>query len=290
MAIGFICVALSATLLGILPTIQKQLMMDGLPLLGLMFYTNLTSCLFCFLMSLVKKRSFRASKVQILHALVMGSFGMLFTALLLNTSYLYLPVGTAIMLNFLYPTLVCVIMGTVFRAGFSKMQILAIVSSILGMVFLTGGGGTLSAKGMLIAVASAFTYAIYLVSNEKGPANDLPIEVKMFYATIPAAVTFAVLAPATGSLIAPPGGLMGWVLAIGGSGMFTMCGFFLMMYGISKMGASTASFVSMLEPVISVVFGTIWFHDPVTIGVAAGGALIILGILFITIDGAKKGK
>lgn len=290
MAIGFICVALSATLLGILPTIQKQLMMNGLPLYGLMFYTNLTSCLFCFIMSLVKKRSFRASAIQIAQSMLMGSFGMLFTAVLLNTSYMYLPVGTAIMLSFLYPTLVCVIMGTIFKAGFSKMQILAIVSSILGMAFLTGGGGELSVKGMVLAIASAFTYAIYMVSNEKGPANELPIEVKMFYATIPAAVTFAVLAPATGSLVAPPGGLMGWVLAIGGSGMFTMGGFFLMIYGISRMGASTASFVSMLEPVISVVFGTIWFHDPITVGVVAGGALILLGILFITIDGAKKGK
>ena len=40
---------------------------------------------------------------------------MLVTAMLLNNAYLYLPVGVAIMLNFLYPTVVCVVMGTLFR-------------------------------------------------------------------------------------------------------------------------------------------------------------------------------
>ncbi len=29
----------------------------------------------------------------------------------------------------------------------------------------------------------------------------------------------------------------------------------------------TAAFVSMLEPIVSVVFGTIWFKDPVTLGI-----------------------
>lgn len=290
MGIGFCCVAGAATLLGILPTIQKQLMMNGLPLSGLMFYTNLTITVFCLVMALVKKSSLKATGAQVVQALLMGVFGMLLTAVLLNISYMYLPVGTTIMLNFLYPTIVCVIMGTVFKAGFSKLQILAICASVLGMVFLTGGGGELSATGVVLAIASAFTYGIYLVANEKGPVNDLPIEVKLFYVSLPATLVFAVVAPATDALCAPPGGLMGWILAIGGSGMFTVGGYFLMMYGISRMGASTASFVSMLEPVVSVVFGTIWFKDPVTVGIVAGGILIISGILFITIDGYQKAK
>ena len=290
MGIGFCCVAGAATLLGILPTIQKQLMMNGMPLSGLMLYTNLTITVFCLVVGQVIRRTLRATLFPTAQLFLTGVFGMLLTAVLLNTSYMYLPVGTTIMLNFLYPTIVCLIMGTVFKAGFSKLQILAICTSVLGMMFLTGGGGELSATGVVLAIASAFTYGIYLVANEKGPANDLPIEVKLFYVSLPATVAFAVIAPATGTLCAPPGGLTGWFLAIGGSGMFTVGGYFLMMYGISRMGASTASFVSMLEPVVSVVFGTIWFQDPVTVGIVVGGILIISGILFITIDGYRKAK
>lgn len=289
MVLGFICVAFSATILGIMPTIQKQVMVNGLPLNSLMVYTNWTITLVCLILSLAKKKSLKVSKIQAVQGIVMGVFGMLFTAFLLNSSYLYLPVGTTIMLNFLYPTIVCIIMGTIFKEGFTKLQIMAIIVSILGMVFLTGAGGKMPVIGLAMALASAFTYGIYLVANEKGPANELPIEVKMFYVSLPATAAFSILAPATGTLKAPADGV-GWLMAIGGSGLFTVCGYLLMMFGIGKLGASTAAFVSMVEPIVSVVFGTIWFKDPVTIGIAAGGCLVITSILLITIDGARKAK
>ncbi|MCF2683428.1 EamA family transporter [Faecalicatena contorta] len=193
-----------------------------------MFFTNWTITLVCLFMAIIKKKSLKATKAQVLQGILMGVFGMLFTAVLLNSSYLYLPVGTTIMLNFLYPTIVCIIMGTIFKEGFTKLQVVAIV--------------------------------------------------------------FSIVAPATGTLAAPSNGLPGWIMMIGGSGLFTVCGYFLMMFGIRKLGASTAAFVSMLELIVSVVFGTVWFKDPVTLGIAAGGYLVITSILLITIDGYQKSK
>lgn len=290
MLLGFLCIAGSATILGIMPTMQKQLMVNGLPLNSLMFFTNWTITIVCLLMALIKKQSLKATKIQVVQAVVMGIFGLLLTAVLLNTSYLYLPVGTTIMLNFLYPTIVCIIMGTVFKNGFTKLQICAIAASIFGMIFLTGAGGKMPVIGLVLAIASAFTYGIYLVGNEKGPANDLSIEVKLFYVSLPATLAFTIIAPVTGTLTTPQNGIGGWLMLIGGSGLFTVGGYFLMMFGISKLGASTAAFVSMLEPIVSVVFGTIWFKDPVTLGIVAGGGLVIFSILLITIDGYVKSK
>lgn len=290
MIIGILAVAGAATCLGIMPSIQKQLLLNGLPMNSLMFFTNLTISVVCLILARIKGRSLRARSAQLLQALIMGVSGMLLTALLLNTSYLYLPVGTAIMLNFLYPSIVCVIMGTVFKEGFTKLQIAAIVVSITGMAFLTGAGGEMPFIGIVLAVVSAFTYGGYMVANEKGPANELPIEVKLFYVSLPGTVLFGILAPATGTLAAPAGGIGGWLLLICGSGLFTVGGYFMMMYGIGRLGASTASFISMLEPVVSVIFGTIWFKDPVTLGIAAGGGLVIASILLITIDGYQKSR
>lgn len=255
-----------------------------------MFFTNWTITLVCLFMAIIKKKSLKATKAQVLQGVLMGVFGMLFTAVLLNSSYLYLPVGTTIMLNFLYPTIVCIIMGTIFKEGFTKLQVVAIAASIMGMIFLTGAGGEMPVIGLIMAIASAFTYGGYLVANEKGPANDLSIEVKLFYVSLSATIVFSIVAPATGTLAAPSNGLPGWIMVIGGSGLFTVCGYFLMMFGIRKLGASTAAFVSMLEPIVSVVFGTVWFKDPVTLGIAAGGCLVITSILLITIDGYQKSK
>ena len=269
MLIGIIAVAGAATLLGIMPSMQKTLLVNGLPMNSLMFFTNLTISLVCLIMARLKGRSLKASRIQLIQALIMGASGMMFTALLLNTSYLYLPV---------------------FREGFTKLQVAAIVVSITGMAFLTGAGGKMPLIGIVTAIASSLTYGGYLVANEKGPANQLPIEAKLFYVSLPGTVIFAVLSAATGTLQAPAGGLSGWALLIGGSGLFTVSGYFLMMYGVSRLGASTAAFVSMLEPIVSVVFGTIWFDDPVTLGIVAGGCLVITSILFITFDGFLKSR
>ena len=253
-----------------------------------MFYVNLIITFVCLIMALIKKRSFKATKAQVIQALLMGVFGLLITALLLNYSYLYLPVGTTIMLNFLYPSIVCIVMGTVFKEGFSKFQIMAIIVSVVGMGFLTGAGGDMPMIGIVLAVASAFVYGGYLIANEKGPANDLPIEVKLFYVSLPGTVLYCFLAPMTGTLVAPSKSIdVVFIIAVG---LFNVGGYFFMMYGISKLGAAIASFVSMLEPIVSVIFSTLWFHDPVTIGIVGGGGLVMVSILLIAIDGAKKEK
>ena len=281
MIIGLLAVAAAATCMGIMPTFQKQVLLDGLPMNSLMVYTNGIISLVSLGMALLKKRSLKATPIQFIQSVLMGTVGMLITAVLLNTAYLYLPVGMAIMLNFLYPSVVCIVMGTVFKQGFTKLQLGAIVCSIAGMIFLAGKGGDVNTLGIVCALVSAFTYGGYLIANEKGPANDLPIETKLFYVSLPGTVLFGILAP--------PAQPSGWLYVLA-SGLFTVGGYFLMMYGISLLGASTSAFVSMLEPIVSVAFSTIWFGDPVTVGVAVGGLLVLSSILLIAIDGSKKAK
>lgn len=185
MGTGILAVVFSATIMGIMPSMQKQLMMDGLPIFSLMFFTNLIISLVTLAMAKLHGRSVRVPRNQWLQAVVMGVLGMAATAMLINTAYLFMPVGTVTMLHFLYPTVVCVVMGTLFREGFSRLQVAAIVVSIAGMLFLTGKNGALPPAGILLAVISAFTYGGYLIANEKGPANEMALEVKLFYVSLP---------------------------------------------------------------------------------------------------------
>lgn len=286
---GILAVVASATILGVMPSMQKQLMVDGLPIFSLMFFTNLIISLVTLAVSLGRHRSLKVSRPQLIQVVLMGLTGMVATAMLINTAYLFMPVGTVTMLHFLYPTVVCIVMGTLFKEGFSKLQVAAIVVSIAGMFFLTGKNGSLPVLGIALAAISSLTYGSYLIANEKGPANDLPLEVKLFYVSLPGTLLFAVLAPATGNL-AVPSSPVSWFQLIVCSGLATVGGYFLMMFGIQRLGASTASFLSMLEPVVSVVFGTIWFADPVTVGVVVGSALILTSVCFITLDSSRKEK
>ena len=117
----------------------------------------------------------------------------------------------------------------------------------------------------------------------------MAVVVELFYVSLPGTLLFAVLAPATGNL-ATPSSLASWLQLIFFSGLATVTGYFLMMFGIQRLGASTASFLSMLEPVVSVVFGTLWFSDQITEGIVVGSLLVLTSVCFITLDGARKEK
>ena len=87
-------------------------------------------------------------------------------------------------------------------------------------VFPGGEGSDVNTLGIVCALVSAFTYGGYLIANEKGPANDLPIETKLFYVSLPGTVLFGILAPLTGTLAAPAQ-LSGWLYVLA-SGLFTV--------------------------------------------------------------------
>lgn len=236
---------------------------------------------------IVKKHPVRASRRQILQCLAMALLGQMLTGIFLTASYMYISVAMATMINFLYPAIVCVIMSVGARKKLTLQQVAAIVFSITGMVFLTGAGGDISFTGILFALVSAFTYSGYLICGEVGPANDLPVNVKLMYIAAVSSACYAVLCTATGSFTLPHGAVS-WLMLVGGSGMFSALGFFLMMYGIVKLGAITASFISILEPVVSVVFGTLWFHDPLTGSTVIGGLLLLASMLLATIKQADR--
>lgn len=289
MGLGILAVLSAATIMGIMPSMQKQLMLDGLPTNSLLFLTNLVVSISTLLVILLQKQSLKLTKSQAIQVTIMGLGGMGLTAFLVNTAYLHLPVGTVTMLHFVYPTVVCIVMGTLFKAGFSKLQIAAIVVSMAGMVLLAGQGGNLSVFGIVLAIASAFSYAFYMIANEKGPANDLPLAVKLFYVSTAGTIFFGIYAGATGTLAVPAtiGGIAQLVIC---SGLGTTVSFFLMMAGVRRLGASTSSFLSMAEPVVSVIFGTLWFRDPVTAAIVAGSVLVLTSVCFITLDSARKNK
>ena len=88
MIIGLLAVAAAATCMGIMPTFQKQVLLDGLPMNSLMVYTNGIISLVSLGMALLKKRSLKATPIQFIQSVLMGTVGMLITAVLLNTGYL----------------------------------------------------------------------------------------------------------------------------------------------------------------------------------------------------------
>lgn len=286
---GVLALVVSSIITGIVPTLQKQIVAEGLPIFSMMFFNCTTVELGSFLISRFRGHSLRIERKQLIQALLMGPAGTFLITAMLNYAYQYMPVGTAQMIHYFYPTVTCIIMGTIFRQGFSKLQLTAVALSLGGMFMLAGKSGEIAPMGIVLAFGSAVIYGGYMVANEKGSINELPLEVKMFYTSLPSLLIIGTLAPATGNFVLPHSPKI-WLLVLFCSGIGGLLGSFLLLFGIKKLGASTASFLSMINPIVSVVVSTIWFHDPVTVGIVAGSVLVLTSTFLTTVDSARKEK
>lgn len=284
---GIIAIVLSSIISGIVPVFQKTLVSDGLPIFSMMLCNAVTMELSTLLIARLRNHSMRVTRQQFLQAMLMGPAGTFVITAMLNYSYQYISVGTATMLNYFYPTVTCLIMGLVFKQKFTKLSVAAIVISIAGVLFLAGKPGELAIQGVLLAFGSALLYGAYLAANEKGSVNDLPLEVKIFYTSLPSLLIVSVLAPATGNL-ALPVGAKSWILLLFNTLLGALLSSFLFLYGIKKLGASTSSFLSMITPVISVIVSAVVFKEALTPAMVAGGVMLLMSGVLITIDKIRR--
>jgi drug/metabolite transporter (DMT)-like permease len=75
-----------------------------------------------------------------------------------------------------------------------------------------------------------------------------------------------------------PGGAAEWWPLVG-MGLSSAGAFFFLMEALARIGAVRTSIVSAMEPLAAAVLGFVFLDESVTVGVAAGGLLILAGAI-----------
>lgn len=284
--IAYLLVIGSAVIFGITPTIQKTLLNSGMSVASLMMFIGMLMLVFSFVRVKRRGMSLKIDKKATVACVIRGIFGNLLTGGLMSLAYLYLPVGVVTMLNFLYPAIVTAAMFVLFGQRISVLKILAIISSLRGMSCLVSMKGELSATGIVFAILSAFSYAAYYVLNEKSVVSQVPFEVRHFYSVLAGPFFFIPYTLLSHSLTVP--GTFAQVVQLLMIIVLSFMATSFLMKGIEKTGAVTASFISLVEPVVSVACGIIFLGESLTIKIIAGGVLIFASMILTTISDARE--
>ena len=93
---------------GVAPTFIQLAIQSGVSQTSCVLFNNILLMLVCLVMCLAGHHSLCIPAKKVLPLLLMGACGMGFTVLLLSLSYQYIAVGTATVINFLYPPIVTV--------------------------------------------------------------------------------------------------------------------------------------------------------------------------------------
>ena len=213
------------------------------------------------------------------------------TALLLVSSYHFMPIGLATMFHFIYPVIVTICMAVLYKEKITTFKIIAIVLAMAGLGLIFDLTGSMSLPGIALAIGSGFTYAIYVIANRKSSFGDFPALVIVFYSSLVNLIGVALFQLVSGRLVIPLT-VREWVLISANGLVSGLFAFFVLIIGIRRVGASNAAIANMIEPITALAAGAIVFGDRIEFKALCGCILVLLSITFIAMnrDNAHAGE
>ena len=197
--------------------------------------------------------------------------------------------GVGRLILYLFPTLVVLLSFLFLRKRPSWREVAALALSYAGIALVLsnqlGGENRLFALGAALVFASALCYAVYLVAGSQMVKRVGSMRFTAYstvIATIPAVIQFFALEPA-GALELPPAV---WGYAIILATASTVLPLFLQAEALNRIGANHFALIGAVGPVSVAVTSALGLDEPFTAVQALGGALVIFGVLLVSL---KKG-
>ncbi|GAA4567888.1 DMT family transporter [Planotetraspora kaengkrachanensis] len=165
--------------------------------------------------------------------------------------------------------------GRVFlRESLGRAEGIAIVLSVGGLLLMTGGDGTFSLGGIAWALLSAVSYAATTLLARASAADPYGRAVGGFSAGALCLLPVAAVSGLVPSHADVP------VLAYLGA-VPTALAYALFFSGLTRVGATTASVVVLLEPLVAAVIGVVALGERPGPGQVAGGALLLASVVVL---------
>jgi len=288
-ALGMIAGIVTGISYGMNPLFAKPLLADGVSVPTMLFFRYLISLLIMAAWMKMRREQFRvtASEFRLLVVLgVLFSFGSLF----LFESYRFIPSGLATTLVYLYPIFVALIM-VVLKSYPNWQTWLSIAVTFVGVILLSLPSGkiTLHPLGMILAVISALSYALYLVIvNRSTRIKHISEHTLTFYALAVGTVLFLCYQPT--SDVSFMNGVNSWksVINLTGLAVFpTMISMLTLAIATRLIGPTRTSVLGVFEPVTAILIGTVLFIEPMTPRMLVGITLCLAAVIFISVSKHK---
>ncbi len=280
MFLGSILVLLSGFLYGLAPLVTVYLYGSGLNTFTVSFFRYAFSLVVVILIALIKRKRLLLPFKEALGIIKHLALWMIATTLLLSASYRFIATGTATSLHFMYPVFVILICLFYYREKLSKTITLALIMVLVGLFCFLQGLSFSGLSGIVMAIASALTYAIYILNLERHRLNRLDPLALSFYQGIYTIVALYLLS----FLIEPINFRLGYIetgLLIIFS-IISLVASILFQLGSCHLGAKLSALLSLSEPLTSMVVGILFLSEGIMLNKMIGSLFILGAIILVT--------
>lgn len=267
--------ALAAVIYGLIPVFSLGVYGNGGDVFSVVCIRSLIAAVIHGLLVKRSGGSLAVSRKDLLYLVLAAVFGITCTDFFLGLSYNYISGGLATTLHFIYPAACVITEAVLFKEKVTKKIVGALVCVISGVVLFSWKSAHVEFLGVCFALISGLCYTFYLVMLARSRLKKLDVHKIICYACCIEAVLCGVPAVKTQSFHMS---LQGWMLAILLSILVNVLAASLFQLGIRMVGLSTASVLSTLEPLTSVVAGILVFHDALGVTELCGCVMVCIGI------------
>lgn len=274
---GLIAILISTLGFALYPIFGKVVFSGGASLATVLFMRFLFGALIFWGLTIWREGLPRLTKSNLLTLWLLGGIGYAGQAGLYLSAVNLIPASMAALLLYIYPTLVTVVALASNQEKLSIFKISGLLFSILGLILVLGlSSKGLNGFGVLFAVGAATVYAVYIMVSNRVLESVSPL------------LSSAVISSAACITYGLSGFVQGftwdisvttWLGILGIAVFSTVIAILSFFWGLKKVGPTTASIVSTLEPVITVGLAVMFLGERLTPVQALGAVCVILGAI-----------
>jgi drug/metabolite transporter (DMT)-like permease len=283
----------AATLFGLNGAVGKVALGSGLSSLRLTEARSAGAFLgLAIALLVIRPAALRVSRDELPFLIALGVAGIAMVQLLYFVAIHRLPVGVALLIQYLGPLLIALWVRFVGGEAVRRRVWAALGLSLLGLALVVRiwTGVSFDGLGLAAAFASAVAFAVYLLLAERGVRRREPVGLlclgflfaTLFWSAVQPWWSFpgdvvAQRVSLEGSLDAvhlPVWALVLWIVVVG-----TIVPFGLTVGALRHIPATRASIAAMLEPVVATVVAWAWLKESLATVQVAGAAIVLVAIV-----------
>jgi len=278
---GLLLCLVSAAGFAAMPIFGRKAFATGLELTPMLSLRFLLAAAMLWALIAIRRRPLGSWR-NVAFGTLLGLCGYSVQAGLYFGSIQRIDVSLASLILYTYPALVTVAAFALGRERATRRKLAALALASSGVALVVGGGtGAIDWVGAAMAFGCAIFYTAFILASDRVAATTPPLAFAASVAT-GAAFGFTVVALLSGGIHASEEGVM-WVALI--ASLSTVMPIVLFMAGLARVGPSTASIASTVEPVFTVALAWIVLGELLGPLQLVGGALVLSAVVLLQLRG-----
>ncbi len=277
---GYVWGVVAAALYGLNPLFTLPLYAEGMDTCSVLFFRYAVSVVFLLGLMKIRHLSFRLNAAE---TKWLGGLGLLMVAssYFLYLSYNEMDAGLASTILFVYPILTAVLMAVFCHERVHWLVWVCLAMATMGVLTLyeTGGSVKITFLGTMFVIASAVSYAFYLVFVNRGAVGGMSTMKLTFYVLLFGSLSLLACMMMDEHASVPHGWQWGYVL--GAAMMPTVMSLVFTAIAIRRIGSTETAILGAMEPITAIVIGVTVFHEYLSLRSIVGIMIIVVAVTMV---------